>query len=426
MRVGLRPFPLERRESDPQEQAMTKLKGHKWVFKARFRRGAFGWRSQLPMRRIREAVTEIKQVSRKDLVLAAEGAVGFIERISPALAHVDSSSGAIGNAVRKSITQLVPIIATATVDAKVRSKWLDRLLAALEADRMPYIEFLGDYWGDLCGTKEIASAQADDLIGITRLALSPDKSLRGHFHGTSACLSALFRAERFIELAELTSADMIWPYKRWAVKALVAQGRKAEAIRLAESSRSRWSSAFDIDQLCEGILLSSGLFDEAYAKYGLSANQRGTYLATFRAVAKKYPAKSTNVILADLAATTPGEEGKWFAAAKSVSLYEEALALAAQSPGDPRTLTRAARDFSEKEPRFALGAGLLALHWLVEGYGYEITGDDVKAAYDWTMKAAMQHGSTAEVEEKIRRIVAAETFGERFVSKILGSQLGLG
>jgi hypothetical protein len=32
-------------------------------------------------------------------------------------------------------------------------------------------------------------------------------------------------------------------------------------------------------------------------------------------------------ILADLVETTPGEEGKWFAAAKDAGLYEEALAL---------------------------------------------------------------------------------------------------
>ena len=182
---------------------MTNTRNHKWVFMARFRRGTFGWRSQLPIRRIGEAVTEIKQGARRDPILAGEGAVAFLERVSPALEHVDSSSGGIGGTINYSIEQLVPFIAKAPVDAKVRCKWLNRLMAALEADRMPYIEFLGDHWGDLCGTKEIASAQADDLIGITRLALSPDRSLRGHFHGTSACLSALFRAERFAELAKL-------------------------------------------------------------------------------------------------------------------------------------------------------------------------------------------------------------------------------
>ena len=44
---------------------------HKWAFRSRFRRHAFGWRSQTPIRRIKEAVSEIKRVARKDAVVAA-------------------------------------------------------------------------------------------------------------------------------------------------------------------------------------------------------------------------------------------------------------------------------------------------------------------------------------------------------------------
>ena len=86
-----------------------------------------------------------------------------------------------------------------------------------------------------------------------------------------------------------------------------------------------------------------------------------TYLATFRAVASKYPDRAPSDILRDLVASTPGEEGKWFAAAKSAGLYEEAIELANRTPCDPKTLTRAARDLTETEPRFALEAGLAAL-----------------------------------------------------------------
>ena len=39
----------------------------------------------------------------------------------------------------------------------VRQKWLVRLFAAHEADGVPYIETLTDYWGELCVTKAIAS-----------------------------------------------------------------------------------------------------------------------------------------------------------------------------------------------------------------------------------------------------------------------------
>lgn len=65
---------------------------HKWEFRTRFRRHAFGWRSQPAIQRIKEATGEIRRVSRRDPVLAAEGAVLFLERVSPAIERVDGSS----------------------------------------------------------------------------------------------------------------------------------------------------------------------------------------------------------------------------------------------------------------------------------------------------------------------------------------------
>ena len=404
---------------------MAKAEAHKWQFKARFRRHAFGWKSQPAITRIKQAVAEVKKVAKKEPMLAAEGAVAFLERVSPALEHVDSSSGSIGTAVGNAIAELVPIIASAPADAKTRDAWLERLFEAHQADQIPFIERLADHWGELCTSKEVASAWADKLVGITRMALSPDKNLRGHFHGTSACLSALYRAERFDELIELLRVDTIWPYKQWAVRAMAASGKKAEALRYAESCRSPWASDYEVDSVCEHILLSSGSIDEAYARYGVRANQGSTYLATFRAVSKKYPHKAADEILADLVGTTRGDEGKWFAAAKDAGLYDEALALARRAPCDPKTLTRAARDFAEKQPAFAVGAGLLALCWLVQGYGYEITSADVWEAYRSTLAAAERHGSGAEVKERVRNMVAAEGVGERFMTKVLGRELGL-
>ena len=403
----------------------SKSTTHKWQFKARSRRHSFGWRSQPAIKRVKEAVSEIKKVARKDKVLAAEGAVSFLEKVSPALEHVDSSSGAIGTAVNNAITALVEIIAAAPADQKTRQKWLERLFEAHAEDQIPYIEQVADHWGDLCVTLDLASHWVDELIGITRLAISPDKEVRGHFHGTSACLSALYTADRHDELIDLLEEEHFWHYRRWAVMALAAQGKKAEAIRYAESCRDAWSSDFEIDNLCEGILLSSGLVDEAYGQYGLTANRAGTYLAWFRAVAKKYPQKKPAEILDDLVASTPGEEGKWFAAAKSAKLFDEAIALARRTPCSPQTLTRAARDFEEKNPQFALETGMAALHWLVEGYGYEITSLDVHSAYSHTMKAAENAGLAEKTQERIRALVAKETFGECFVTKILCRKLGL-
>ncbi len=404
---------------------MAKAEGHAWEFKARFRRRAFGWRSQPAITRIKQAVTEIKKVAKKHPVTAAEGAVVFLERVSPAIEQVDGSSGSISTAVSYAITELVPIIASAPADAKTRAKWLERLFAAHEADRIPYIERLTDSWGELCASQEVASSWADELIGITGMALSPDPELRGTYHGTTACLSALYRAERYDELIDLLRADhLLWHYKVWAVKALSAQGKKAEALRYAEACRSPWASDAWIDCVCEEILLSSGMADEAYQRYGLRANQAGTYLATFRAVLKKYPHQTPSQILADLVDTTPGDEGKWFAAAKDAGLYDDALALASRTPCDPRTLARAARDFGEKQPAFAVSAGLLALYWLTLGYGYEITSADVMGAYRATLAAADRSGTLIEVKERVRQLVAADAQGG-FVRQVLGRELGL-
>jgi hypothetical protein len=306
----------------------------------------------------------------------------------------------------------------------VRETWLERLWAAHETDQIPYIERLADYWGELCASKEVASAWVDRLILITRMALSPDKSLRGHFHGTSACLSALYRTERYREIVDILEVDTIWPYKRWAVKAQAAMGKKSEAIQYAESCRGPWTPDGEVDAICEEILLSSGLVEEPYERHGKRASRGGTYLATFRAVAKKYPHKSAGQILADLVETTPGNEGKWFAAAKEAGLYEEGIALASRTPCDPKTLTRAARDLTEQQPAFAVGAGLLALHWLVQGYGYEITGADVWAAYSSTMKAAEKNGNVAEIRERVKELVAGERPGG-FVARILGREIGM-
>ncbi len=372
------------------------------------------------------SVAEIKKVAKKDPVLAAEGAIAFLERVSPALEHVDSSSGSIGTAVNNAIAELVPIIASAPVDTETREAWLERLFDAYQDDGIPYIEWLGDHWGTLCASKEIASAWADRLIETVKLAWSPDPSLRGFFKGTTNCLSALVAAERYddvLALLELAPYKM-WHYRQYGVKALAAKGKKAEAIRYAEEGRGLNDSPVAIARACEEVLLSSGLIDEAYKRYGLEANQAGTYLATFRAVSKKYSHKPASEILADLVKTTPGDEGKWFAAAKDAGLYDDALALASRTPCDPKTLARAARDFGEKEPAFAIGAGLLSLHWLVQGYGYEITGADVWDAYRATLVAAERHGSSAEVRERVRKLVAAEQAGG-FVTKVLGRELGL-
>jgi len=118
---------------------------HKWLFAPRFRRNAFGWKSDTPIQRIKEALAEIKAVAKKEPALAAEGAVLFLEKLAPAIEQVDSSSGGIGSAVNRAIETLVPIIVRADVSRAVREKWLERLFEALQEDAMPYLEYLEEF-----------------------------------------------------------------------------------------------------------------------------------------------------------------------------------------------------------------------------------------------------------------------------------------
>ena len=57
---------------------------HKWKFKSHFRRGAYGWKgTSLASKRMREAVSEIKKVAKKDSALAGEGVIELFYRLYP-------------------------------------------------------------------------------------------------------------------------------------------------------------------------------------------------------------------------------------------------------------------------------------------------------------------------------------------------------
>jgi hypothetical protein len=404
---------------------MTAAKAHNWTFRSRFRTNAFGWRSDLPIKRIKEAVAEIKKATRKDKILGAEGAVLFLEKVSGALEQVDSSSGAIGTAVNRAIETLVPIVAEAPASDTLRDKWLERLWCAIEDDAMPYIELLPDHWGELCVTPERASRWADRFIEVVRLSWSPDMPPGGYFKGTAACLSALYAAGRHEDLLNLLDLARykFWHDRHWGVRALVAQGKNEAAIRYAEDTRGLNQPDGRISLACEEILLSEGLWREAYDRYALEANRQSTYLATFQALTSKYPQIGPKVILGDLVDRNPDDEGKWFVAAKSAGLFAEAAELARTSPCDPRALTRAARDFAASKPDFARSVGLAALQWLLRGYGYELTAQDAIDALRHTLEAARHNGTEADTMRRIQMLVDQHPTAERTIVALLRRRL---
>ena len=167
----------------------------------------------------------------------------------------------------------------------------------------------------------------------------------------------LFHASRFDDLLAVLALDPkpYWHDQQWAAKALAARGDVDGAVNLMEGLRSRHAPDRALSAVAEQLLLDAGRVDEAYARYAIQATSAHTNIATYRAIAKRYPSIEPSRILGDLIASTPGEEGKWFATAKTLKQCDLALALARRSPVDPKTLVRAARDHLKSQCVFRVG-----------------------------------------------------------------------
>ncbi len=405
---------------------MSKTEAYKWEFKPRFRRGAFGWRSQPAIKRVKEAVSEIKKVARREPLLAAEGAVSFLERVSPALEKVDGSSGAIGTAVYRAVETMVTIIAAADADLSVRRKWLQRLWKAIEADEIPYIESLDEHWGTICATAEIASEWADELLPLVRLvAESPGFC---YSRATTVCFASLYKAGRYEELLHLLKAHPFRfdSYQAYAVRTLFTLDRKEEALAIADACRrTSVNGTPSIDQVLIEYMLAPAPVELDYGPAAFQALRKRTYIAWYRAVSEKFPGRQPIEILQDLIATMPGEEGKWFATAKELGALELAIRLANTSPCDPNTLSRAARDYLDKDAQFAMDAGRAALHWYLQGYGFDVASYDVLYALDTTMKAAAQLGQTDSLKAELRLQVEPKLKRRSNVAIWLAPRLGI-
>lgn len=395
-----------------------------WTFVSGFRRNAFGWNgTRKAIERMEAAVSEIERAARADPALAGVGAVLLLEKLSPALSHIDSSSGALGNATHGVVQAMVPLISAAPVSRRIREKWLRRLFDAIQGDDPPYIESLGDHWGELCAEPALASQWADELLPFTQRVMS-DRRKGAHVFTKSGtlCFSALFYAGRLDELLALLALDPkpYWHEQQWAARALAARGDVDAAVQLIDGLRSAWAPDGALSAIAEELLLKAGRIEEAYSRYAIRATSTNTNIATFRSIAKRYPGVEAGRILGDLIAATPGEEGKWFATAKTLKQYELALALARRSPVDPKTLLRAARDHIKAQPAFALEVALTALYRMARGHGYELTGADVLDARQHAAAAAAALGTTAALPDRIADHVSGEGAAAQWVRQCLG------
>lgn len=322
----------------------------------------------------------------------------------------------------------MPLIGTLEVAPKSRTAWLERLWQAMADDPIPWIERLGDHWGTLCGSPEVASAWADELLPGLRAVWAPGAKGHGWYSGTAPCLSCLYAAGRHAELLVLLKSPHThgwWDYHRWGVKALLDHGHRHEALAMAERCYQQGRYRYEVARTCESTLIDLGQRELAYRQYAFEANQANTNLGTLKALADMYLEKDKTRILTDLVDANPGSEGKWFAAAKSAGLFDVAVKLARSSPADPRTLARAARDFATKQPAFALGAGLLALGWMARGYGYEVSCRDVAMAWEARLAAGKVHGlSPEEVRDRALALCDGKSGAERFVRAEIRLSMG--
>jgi hypothetical protein len=281
---------------------------------------------------------------------------------------------------------------------------------------------MDDRWGELCATPEIASRWADRLTDLVQHVNAERRRGQHAFtRADSLCYSALFSAGRHDELIKLIGGDPrpMWRDLLWVGRVKVARGEIDEAIEFMAKSVNAWTPIAGLARFAEGVLLNVGRRSEAYEKYALEANRSTTYLATFRLIAGKYPEVDPDRLLSDLIATTPGQEGKWFATAKTLKRLELAMQLAWKSPCDPKTLIRAARDGIAKSPTFAGEVALAALHWICQGRGYELTTLDVQMAYRLAQEAGDALGQSDRVALRIQTMLRPTTRETRWVREML-------
>jgi hypothetical protein len=389
--------------------------GHRWTFKARFRASAYGWRgSALASKRLNEAVRELRSVAKSDRMLAAEGCVSLMERLWPALEHIDTSSGALGGAVHRTLDELIPILVSAPADVTTRSAWLDRLFQAVMDDGVQYLSPVEDRWGEIAVYPELMAEYAARLQGLIRRVWVEERP-GGHVIGTAICLSCLLEAGRYGDLIELLACAPMkwWHWHRFGAEALARQGAWDAAIAYAEGCRSpQGYNDRQIDRFCEDVLIKSGRGDDAYSRYGLRTATGPTYLAIYRETAKRYPDRDRRQVLLDLMEMR-GERGKWFAAAKEAGLFDIALLCARDVAADPATLTRAARDFVAREPKFATEVGMVALERLLSGGGYDPEVSLIQEAFAHVLNAARLIGASDWARNQVQALVNGPTYPGR-------------
>jgi hypothetical protein len=276
---------------------------HKWDFKPGMRAGAYSWKSSAKaIERLKSANSEIRAVAKVDPVTAAEGVIALAQRIWPAFEHIDTSSGALGTAVRRTLEELLPILIEAPADEKTRAKWLEQLREAIEKDGVDYLAPIAHCFGQIAAYPALMNLHADRDLDMIEAAWSDHKRFI-HVATGSLTLSCLLEAGRHDELLALLACKKthLWFDDKFGAEALLRQGREDEALAYAEAllqgDRRPWGYQ-GIAQFCGRILVAQGREEEVYRRFGLPSVSGNTYLAMWRDLVKRYPDLDARRILA--------------------------------------------------------------------------------------------------------------------------------
>ena len=387
---------------------MARRASHRWAFGAGMRARALGWNgSAKAIDRLKLARSEILAVNRVDPVTAAGGVVLLAERIWPAFEQIDTSTGALGTAVRRTLEDLIPVLVDAPADEATRAGWLERLRQAICDDGVDYLAPISDAFGRIAAIPALIREHADRDLDLVRAAVA-DRTTYIHVPTGTLTLSCLLEAGRHEDLLALLDLKKtrLWFDERFAAEALVRQGREDAALARASAlleGPNPWGR-HDIARFCEDILIRQGRAEEAWRRFALPFASRNTFLATWRDLVRRHPDRAGRAILQDLIALH-GRPGKWFATAKTAGCLDIALACAADPEADPATLVRAARDFTTRDPAFATEVALQAIRHLCAGRGYEPDPMDIDRATDHLTTASRRLGRTEDAMAAVRAIL---------------------
>jgi hypothetical protein len=199
------------------------------------RAGAFGWRgSAKAIDRLNLAKSEIRAANKADPVTAAVGVVVLAERIWPAFEQIDTSSGALGSAVRRTLEELVPLLIEPPTDEPTRAHWLERRRQAILDDGVDYLAPISDRFGEIAVFPTLMRVHADRDLDLIRGAWA-DHAQFSHIATATLTLSCLLEAGRHDEILALLEVrkTRLWHDEKFAAEALLRQGREDAALARA-------------------------------------------------------------------------------------------------------------------------------------------------------------------------------------------------